>query len=70
MFLFKRIFLLSAPERNKIKDFVGITMEKMLITKEETLNILKQCDMVLISSLEESYLVIDIYQLSKFTVSN
>lgn len=70
MFLFKRNLPLSTPELNEIKDFFSQTIEKMLTTKEETLNILKQYDMVLICSWEGNYLVTDIYQLSKFSLSD
>lgn len=42
----------------------------MLTAREETLHIHKPYDMVLICSGEGNYLVMDIYQLSKFISSN
>lgn len=70
MFLFRRNLSLTDSELNEIKEYVGKTIEKMLITKEETLNILKQYDMVLICSWEGDYMVTDIFQLSKFKISD
>lgn len=70
MFLFKRSLSLTDHELNEIKDFVGKTIEKMLTTRDETLNIFKQYDMVLICSWEGNYLVTDIFQLSKFVISD
>lgn len=68
MLLFKKCASLSSAELNEIKKFVGKTIESMLITREETLYIFKQYDTVLSCSLEGNYLVIDIYQLSKFAL--
>lgn len=70
MFLFKRKLSLNDAELEEIQEFVSVTIEKMLTTREETLNILRQYDLVLICSWEGNYLVMDIYQLSKFTTSD
>lgn len=70
MFIFKRNLSLNDTELNEIKKFVSITIEEMLTTREETLNIFKQYDLVLICSWEGNYLIMDIYQLSKFTISD
>lgn len=67
MLLFKKNFALSNTDQNELKRFVSNTIESMLSTREETLNIFKNFDVVLLCSLEGNYLVIDIYQLSKFT---
>lgn len=68
MFLLKRNVSLTDHELKEIKQSVKKTIEKMLVTKDETLNILKPYDMVLICSWEGNYLVMDIFQHSKFTV--
>ncbi|MFD1031598.1 hypothetical protein [Metaplanococcus flavidus] len=70
MFLVKRKYSVSDMDLKEIQTFVSKTIESMLMTKEETLNIFKRFDMVLICSMEGSYLVIDIFQLSKFTLSD
>lgn len=70
MFLFKRNLSLNDAELEEIQEFVSVTIEKMLTTREETLNILRQYDLVLICSWEGNYLVMDIYQHSKFTTSD
>ncbi|TWT00124.1 hypothetical protein [Planomicrobium sp. CPCC 101079] len=70
MFLLKRNLSLSTSDLKEIKDFFSRTIEKMLTTKDETLNVLKRYDMVLICSWEGSYLVMDVFQLSKFAISN
>ncbi|MFD1032621.1 hypothetical protein [Metaplanococcus flavidus] len=68
MYLFKKKFSLSAADEFEIKEFVSKTIEKMLITKEETINIHKDSDTVLSCSLEGNYIVVDIYQLSKYAL--
>lgn len=70
MFLLKRNLSLNDGEIREIKIFVSKTIESMLTTKEETLNIFKQYDLILICSWEGNYLVIDIFQLSKFALSD
>lgn len=60
---------MSSSKLNEITNFVAVTIERMLTTKEETLNIIEQYDMVLICAWEGEYLTIDIYQLSKFKLS-
>lgn len=68
MFLFKKSFSLSEPEQKELQKFVSKTIESMLATKEETLNIHKKFDTALVCSLEGNYLVFDIYQFSKFAL--
>ena len=70
MFLVKRKNSISDKDLKEIETFVSKTIESMLMTKEETLNIFKQFDTVLICSIEGSYLVIDVFQLSKFNLSD
>lgn len=67
MLLFQKNFALSTTDQIEIQRFVSNTIESMLSSREETLNIYKKFDMLLLCSLEGNYLVIDIYQLSKFT---
>ncbi len=70
MFLFKRNSSLTSAEFNEIKEFFSETIEKMLLTKENTLNIHKKYDLVLLSAWEGKFLVMDIFQLSKFNTSS
>lgn len=70
MFLIKRNSSISDTALKEIKTFVSMTIESMLLTKEGTLNMFKQYDIVLICSLEGNYLVTDIYQLSKFALTD
>src|SRR5688572_24477765 len=69
MFLVKKKFSISDADLKEIRLFVSKTIESMLITKEETLNIFKRFDLALVCTLEGNYLVVDIFQLSKFTLS-
>ncbi|ANU09204.1 hypothetical protein BBH88_02070 [Planococcus antarcticus DSM 14505] len=70
MFAFKRRQAISDSDLDELKIFLSSTLEKMLLTRDETLNTLKKYDLVLISSWEGSYLVADIFQLSKFNLTD
>lgn len=69
MFLFRKNLSLTMTELHDIKTFFQEAIERMLITKEKILHISKRYDMVLICSWEGNYLVMDVYQYSKFTKS-
>ena len=69
MFLVNKKFSLSDADLKEVKIFISKTIESMLITREETLNIFKRFDLALVCALEGNYLVVDIFQLSKFTLS-
>lgn len=68
MFSFKKKQGLTDSELDDIKAFLSSTLEKMLMTRDETLNTFKEYDLVLISSWEGGYIVTDIFQLSKFSL--
>ncbi|WP_422124562.1 hypothetical protein DHX103_07015 [Planococcus sp. X10-3] len=70
MFLIKRKSSISDSDLIELQTFVSKTIESMLMTKEETLNIFKAFDMVLICTMEGNYVVTDVFQLSKFTLSD
>lgn len=69
MSIFKRNLSLTNIELDEIKLFFQETVERMLMTREKILHISKRYDMVLICSWEGNYMVLDIYQYSKFTNS-
>ncbi|MGH2319191.1 hypothetical protein ACRC6Q_15600 [Planococcus sp. SE5232] len=66
MFSFKRKQGLTDLELDDVRAFLSSTLEKMLMTRDETLNTYEKYDLVLISSWEGGYIVADIFQLSKF----
>lgn len=70
MFAFQKRPALSDSDLDEVKFFVSTTLEKMLLTRDETLNTLKKYDLVLICSWEGGYLIADIFQMSKFNLTN
>lgn len=66
MFSFKKKEGLADSELDDIKVFLSSTLEKMLLTREETLNTYTKYDLVLMCSWEGGYIVADIFQMSKF----
>lgn len=68
MFSFKKKQGLADSELDDIRDFLSSTLEKMLMTRDETLNTYEKYDLVLMSSWEGGYIVADIFQLSKFNL--
>ena len=69
MFIFKRKPSLSQLDLEEMKKFVGQTIVAMLSTKEETMNVLKKYDLVLIFSWEGDYIQGSIFQLSTFNMA-
>lgn len=69
MFIFKRKPSLSDHDTKDLKKFIGKTIEAMLITKEETINISERYDLALIFSWEDDYIEGSIFQLSNFKLS-
>ena len=69
MFLFKRKPSLSEYDTKELKNFVGKTIEIMLLTKEETIHVSKKYDLVLLFSWEGEYIEGNLYKLSTFNLA-
>ena len=69
MFIFKREPVDSTHDLEKLKKFVAETVETMLITREETINISEEYDLALIFSWEGKYIEGSIYQWSTLDIS-
>lgn len=69
MFIFKRKPSLPQLDLDELKRFIGQTIEATLTTKEETMNVLKKYDLVLISSRDGDSIESSIFQLSTFNLA-
>lgn len=69
MFLFKREPVDSKHNLEELKNFVAQTVETMLMTREETINISEKFDLVLIFSWDNGYIEGAIYHWSTFDIS-
>ena len=69
MFIFKRKPSLSEVDTTNLKKFVGKTIEVMLSTKEETIHVLENDNLVLMFSWESQYIEGSIYELSSFQMA-
>lgn len=69
MFIFRRRNSLNEAAVEELKSFVARTLEKMLLTKEETLHIIEKYDLVLVFSWDGKYIMGSIYQFSKYSGS-
>lgn len=69
MFIFKKKPSLAEADIEKLKKFVGNTIEAMLLTKEETLNISERYKLVLVYSWGGDYMEGSIFQWSSFQLS-
>lgn len=69
MFILKRKPSLTVHVMEELKEFVGKTVEVMLLTKEETIHAITKYDLVLIFSWEREYIEGSIFQLSTFDIA-
>ncbi|RNF38788.1 hypothetical protein [Planococcus salinus] len=69
MFIFKRKPPLLEYEMNNLKKFIGRTIEVMLLTREETINVSEKHGLILICSRDDHYIEGSIFQLSDFQLS-